>query len=436
MKLRFFFAGCFILACSLFPFAQTAPDAEDESNGEDTPYDELAVLTRAIQLIRQDYYDEKKTNFKELAYSALRGMLQDLDPHSQFMAPSDFEEMQDDTNSAFGGLGLVVSTRDGTLTIVTPMEDTPGSRAGILPGDQILKINGESTEKLDLVQAIKQLRGEPGTKLNLTIVRPSTREIKDYMLTREIIKVPSVTDAHVLEGPAAEGFPIGYVRITQFNKPTADELDQALSKLEKEGIQALILDVRYNPGGLLDSARDVCGLFLPVNELVVYTKGRTPSQDKSYRTLDQGRSRRKYPLAILANGGSASGAEIVAGALKDLQRAVVVGETTFGKGSVQSVIQLPDGSAMRLTTARYFTPSKQVIHEKGVTPTIRATLTPDQERLLQFQRREEALTEKEKAELANFRDTQLERATDALKGMLIATARASDTKKAAPAKKP
>jgi carboxyl-terminal processing protease len=184
-------------------------------------------------------------------------------------------------------------------------------------------------------------------------------------------------------------------------------------------MQALVLDLRYNPGGLLNSAVDVAGQFLPPKTLVVSTEGRTPSQSRTYRTDDRAKQRPKYPIAVLINSGSASGSEIVAGALKDLNRAILVGETTFGKGSVQSVIQLQDGSALRLTTAKYFTPSKQVIHEHGVTPTIRATLTLDQERLLMMQRREEVLDDAAKKELTTFRDTQLERAVDALKGVMI-----------------
>lgn len=407
----------FSTACTLA--LGTGALAQDDAAAEDTPYDELAVFARAVQLLRQDYVDEDKVAFRDLIYSALRGMLQDLDPHSQFMPPEDFESMQEDTNSEFGGLGIIVSNRDGVLTVVSPMDDTPGARVGLLPNDQIVRIDGKSTDKLDVSAAIKLLRGAPGTKVTLTIARPSTREVKDYELTREVIKVPSVNDAKLLQGPYLDGRKIGYVRITQFNKPTAEEFGKALDKLDAEKIEALVLDLRSNPGGLLESARDVCAYFVPANEIVVFTKGRTPSQDRTYRTSRQGKPPRKYPIAVLVNGGSASGAEIVAGALKDLGRAVLVGETTFGKGSVQNVVPLPDGSAMRFTTAKYYTPGKQVIHGQGIEPTIRATFTPEQERLLQLSRREGDLTEKERADLAQFRDTQLDRAVDALKSVLV-----------------
>ena len=397
---------------------------------DDSGYASIAVFARAMQLVRQDYVDEKKVSYEALTHAAMRGMLGDLDPHSQFMEPRDFKGMQDDTNSRFGGLGVVVSQREGALVIVTPMEDTPGFRAGLLPNDQIIKIDGQSTEKMDLNEAIALLRGEPGQKVTLTILRPATKEIKDFAMVRENIKVASVKDAKILPAELGGEFKVGYVRITQFNVPTAEDLAKKLDELEKQGMQALVLDLRYNPGGLLNSAVDVAGLFLPPKTLVVSTKGRVPSQSRDYKTADTTKQRPRYPLAILTNTGSASGSEIVAGALKDLNRAILVGETTFGKGSVQSVIQLQDGSAMRLTTAKYYTPSLNVIHEHGVAPTIRATMTPEQERMLMLLRREDSMSEPERKELANFRDPQLDRAVDALKGVMIYAEKTGEKKAA------
>ena len=397
---------------------------------DDSGYSSIAVFARAMQLVRQDYVDEKKVSYEALTHAAMRGMLGDLDPHSQFMEPRDFKGMQDDTNSRFGGLGVVVSQREGALIIVTPMEDTPGFRAGLLPNDQIIKIDGQSTEKMDLNEAINLLRGDAGQKVTLTILRPATKEIKDFAMVRENIKVASVKDAKILPAELGGEFKIGYVRITQFNVPTADDLAKKLDELEKQGMQALVLDLRYNPGGLLNSAVDVAGQFLPPKTLVVSTEGRVQSQSRKYLTADTTKPRPRYPLAILTNTGSASGSEIVAGALKDLNRAILVGETTFGKGSVQSVIQLQDGSAMRLTTAKYYTPSHNVIHEHGVTPTIRATMTSDQERMLMLQRREDAMSEPERKDLANFRDPQLDRAVDALKGVMIYAEKTGEKKAA------
>lgn len=399
-------------------FLQAATDTSATLT-DDAGYSDVAVFTNALQLIRQDYVDEKKTGYHDLIYSALRGMLSELDPHSQFMPPQDFRGMQDDTRSQFGGLGITVGVRDARLTIVAPMEDTPSARAGLLPGDQIMKINGNFTEQMELSEAVQQLRGEVGEKVTLTIWRPSQRELKDYVIAREIVKVESVQGTKMLREDLTGPFRIGYVRITQFNEPTADELNDRLSKLEAQGVDALVLDLRFNPGGLLSSAVDVCGAFLPPGQTVVTTESRHGEVRPPYRTPDNGKPHRTYPMAVLVNGGSASGAEIVAGALKDLNRAVIVGETTFGKGSVQSVIQLPDGSALRLTTAKYYTPSHDVIHEHGVTPTIRATMTADQEQLLSISRKADFLAPEDQAILKDFRDTQLERAVDALRGVLI-----------------
>jgi carboxyl-terminal processing protease len=386
---------------------------------DDSAYSYLNVFAKVLQLIRQDYVDSDKIDYRELTYNALRGMLSGLDPHSQFMEPASFKDMQDDTRSRYDGLGLVVSAKDGVLIIVSAMEDTPASKVGLMTGDQILKINGTTTEKMQLSDAIKALKGKPGEGITMTILRPASKEVKDYTMVRSEIKVESVKDAHLLDASVGGEYKIGYVRIVQFNEPTAEELGRKLDDLQKQGMGALILDLRNNPGGLLNSAVDVCGQFLPPKTVVVYTEGRTPSTFKNYPTRETSKPRGDFPIAVLINNGSASGAEIVAGALKDLNRAILVGETTFGKGSVQSVIQLPDGSAVRLTTAKYFTPGKQVIHKHGVTPTIRATLTLDQERALAARRNNEVANPDDRRDYNDVRDTQLERAVDALKGMMI-----------------
>jgi carboxyl-terminal processing protease len=417
MKKRLVLSGAF-LTLAFVILGTRIYDASALAPQEDSAYANVQVWTRALELIRQDYVDDKKISYRDLTYSAMRGMLSSLDPHSQFMEPDDFKSMEDDTNSEFGGLGVVVSMKEGSITIVSPMEGSPGFKVGLLPGDRILKINGASTDKMELSDAVQMLRGQVGQKVTLTVFRPSTKEIRDFAIERAVIKVDSVKDARLLDHAMTGDFKIGYVRITQFNKPTAEELSSKLDELEGQGMQALVLDLRYNPGGLLNSAVDVCGQFLPPHTVVVSTEGRAASQKHSYDTGEKTRDR-KYPLSILINGNSASGSEIVAGALKDLNRAILVGETTFGKGSVQSVIQLPDGSALRLTTAKYYTPGRQVIHEHGVTPNIRATFTSEQERQLYLQRKEEEPGDLEKKELANFHDTQLERAVDALKGVMI-----------------
>jgi carboxyl-terminal processing protease len=388
---------------------------------DDTGYANLTVFTRALQLIRQDYVDASKIAYKDLTYSALRGMLNGLDPHSQFMIPTDVRKMQDETWGESGSLGIVVATKEGVITVVSPMEDTPGFRAGILPGDQILRIDGATTEKMNLQDAIDSMRGAPGQQVALTVFRPSTKQTKEYSLQREAIKVPSVKEARLLDSSITGNFKIGYLRITQFNEPTAQELSQRLDALQGDGMQALIVDLRYNPGGLLTSAVAVSSQFLPPNTMVVSTEGRYQSQRREYFTDKNAKVRPNFPLVLLVNAGSASGSEVVAGALKDLNRAILVGDTTFGKGAVQSVIQLPDGSALRLTTAKYYTPGKQVIHEKGITPNIKASLTGDQERALLLKRRVGVLSAEDQKFVNDQKDPQLDRAVDALKGAMIYT---------------
>jgi carboxyl-terminal processing protease len=391
--------------------------ADGEEEKPDGGYTSMAVFARALQLIRQDYVDSGRAGYRRLTHAALRGMLASLDPHSQFMDPEDFKGLQEDANSHFGGLGIQVVQREGELVIVGVTEGGAGAKAGLMPSDRILRVDGRLTDRLDFQEVTRLLRGEVGKKVALTILRPEGG-VKEFEIVRENISVASVRDARFLEELGA-GYRVGYVRITQFNVPTAEELGGHLDALEKQGLQALVLDLRFNPGGLLDSAVKVAGQFLPPKTLVVSTEGRVSSQSRVYRTPERGGGRRRYPIAILINNGSASGSEIVAGALKDLNRAVLVGETTFGKGSVQSVIELQDGSALRLTTAKYYTPSKQVIHERGVAPHVRAVFSAEQERLLLLQRREETLTAEEREELKGFKDTQLERAVSALRGVLI-----------------
>src|SRR5713101_9315938 len=344
--------ACLVLGAFPSAFAQEAQPGKSE---EDNGYAQISIFAKALELIRQDYVDDNKTSYHDLVTAAMKGMLSSLDPHSQFMDPNDFRDMQDDTRSRFNGLGIEVSMKNGLPTVITAMEDTPAAKAGILSGDQILRINGTSTERMDLQDAVNILRGPPGGKVTLTLLRPSTKEIKEYTLERVEIKVQSIKGTRLLDTELTGPHKIGYIRLIQFNEPTADDLSKALDELQKQGMQALILDLRNNPGGLLNSAVDVCAQFLPPNTKVVSTQGRVASQQHDYATSGAKKERPNFPMAVLANEGSASGAEIVSGALKDLHRAILVGETTFGKGSVQNVMQLPDGSALRFTTAKYYT---------------------------------------------------------------------------------
>ena len=409
------------LACLLLGVRSglRAQEAQQGKNEEDNGYSQISIFAKAIELVRQDYVDGSKTSYHDLITAAMKGMLSSLDPHSQFMDPDDFRDMQEDTRSRFNGLGIEVSMKNGLPTVITAMEDTPAARAGILSGDQILKINGASTERMDLQDAINILRGPAGRRVTLTLLRPSTKEIKDYTLDRAEIKVRSVKGARLLDAELTGPFKIGYIRLIQFNEPTAEELSKALDELQKEGMQALILDLRNNPGGLLNSAVDVCAQFLPPKSKVVSTQGRMASQQHDYSTSGAKKDRPNFPMVLLINEGSASGAEIVAGALKDFHRAILVGETTFGKGSVQNVMQLPDGSAVRFTTAKYYTPSRQVIQGNGVAPNIRVAMTVEQERALFALRNAENVKPEDEKSIIKTKDPQMLRAIDALKGLMI-----------------
>jgi carboxyl-terminal processing protease len=418
MRRRLIFSTVFGLILFSILFGVHFHRAWAANEEEESGYSQISILAKAVQLIRQDYVDGNKTSYHDLITAAMKGMLASLDPHSQYMDPNDFRDMQDDTRSRFNGLGIEVSIKNGLPTVVSPMEDTPAAKAGILSGDQILKINGTATDKMELQDAINVLRGVPGQKVTLTLLRPSTKEVKEYTLERVEIKVQSVKGVRLLDTELAGPFKIGYVRLIQFNEPTADELSKALDQLYKQGMQALILDLRNNPGGLLNSAVDVCAQFLPPNTKVVSTQGRVASQQRDYSTSGAAKEREHFPLAVLINEGSASGAEIVSGALKDLHRAILVGETTFGKGSVQNVLQLPDGSALRFTTAKYYTPSKQVIHANGVTPNIRVPMSAEQERSL-FTLRSSDVKPDDETNLIKTKDPQMLRAIDALKGVMI-----------------
>src|SRR5438067_4280148 len=353
-------------------------------------------------------------------------MLNTLDPHSEFMEPIKYDELKKDTQGEFGGVGVVISMKDNFITVVSPMDDTPGFKAGILSGDRIIKINGKSTEKIGLQDAVKMLRGEPGTKVALSILRPSNGAVKDFKLARASIKVDTVKDLNgKREFPLSENN-VGYVRLIQFGEQTGSELEDALRKLEAKGMESLILDLRGNPGGLLDQAVKVCEKFLPRGQLVVSTEGRDARQKSEYRAT--GRDKHpSLPMVVLVNNGSASASEIVAGCLQDTTgsgvcKAIIVGEQTFGKGSVQSILPLQDGSALRLTTAKYYTPSHKVIHEHGITPDIIVPMSDEEERDVMLKRTMggiESVEPKEQERVRNARDVQLDRAMDLLKGISL-----------------
>jgi carboxyl-terminal processing protease len=392
---------------------------------EEEGYEDLKIFTEAFSLVRKNYVEEVKT--KDLVYGAIKGMLSSLDPHSGFLNPEAYKEMQAETKGEFGGLGIQIGIKDGMLTVIAPIEDTPAYRAGIKAGDRIIKINNEYTKDMGLHDAVSKMRGVPKTSVTITILREGWKETKDFTIVREIIKIKSVK-SRLLEDS------IGYVKISQFQEQTAADLSAALGKLSQEKMNSLILDLRNNPGGLLNSAVNVTSRFLPPGKLVVYIKGRKGERTE-YHT-EEGGPTYDIPMIVLVNEGSASASEIVAGALKDWNRAVTLGVKTFGKGSVQSVISLSDGSGLRLTTALYYTPKGTSIQATGIVPDIVVKLETkekvkghpvirekDLERHIKNNEDIEGEEPKEPelmpVEVEEKEDTQLQRAIDLLKTWMI-----------------
>jgi len=386
-------------------------------------YVQMEMLTRAMEMVRQNYVDESKITYEELVEGALEGMLRRLDPHCEYMGKPLFDDMQREQSDTSEGIGITVALRQNMLTIITVREDGPAAREGALAGDQLLRINDVLTDSVGVAEAMQLLKGKVGEEVRLTVRRPGTKPVMllELKVKHETLSETSIHDPMLLSPKLTGEFKIGYARISQFNQPTARDLSRALDALEKQGIQAFVLDLRNNPGGLVDSSVAVCGEFLPEGTVVVTTEGRVASQNPPpYRTpARNGREPRKYPIAVLINQGSASASELTAGALQDLKRAIIVGTTSFGKGSVQTILPMKNGAAMRLTTAKYYTPSHRTIHENGVEPNIVSALTPDEESRIMTWRGSHGTGEAAAMELANLGDKQLERAVDSLKGVLV-----------------
>lgn len=336
----------------------------DDVSAESNDYEDLKLFTEVLTSVKRNYVEDVET--KDLVYEALRGMLKSLDPHSAFLTPESFKEMKVETKGEFGGLGIQISIKDGVLTIIAPIEDTPAWRIGLKAGDKIVKIEDESTKDMTLFEAVQKMRGKKGTKITITVMREGFKRPKPFTIVRDIIKVKSVKSKLIDKT-------IGYIKLSQFQERSADEMESALKKLIKDGATGLVVDLRNNPGGLLTSAIDVAGIFLPRDTLVVYTKGREGSKTE-YRSRVNPVTH-TMPTVVLVNQGSASASEIVAGAMKDWKRGVILGTTTFGKASVQSVIPLSDGSGIRITTAKYYTPKGNLIQNTGITPDITVELT-------------------------------------------------------------
>lgn len=358
MRKNIFMAGLFLI---LLFIGSKLVFSDTKTKNNDELYKQLELFSDSMALIQREYVDQTKP--KDLIYGSLNGMLASLDPHSQFMDPDAYAELKVDTEGKFGGLGIEITIKDSLLTIITPIEDTPAWKAGIKPGDRIVKINGVLTREMTLSDAVKKMRGKPKEVVELTILRDPESKLLDFKITRAIIKIKDIKQARILEDK------IGYIRLTEFREKTLQEFNTALANLSKQGMNALIIDLRNNPGGLLDVAVKIAGRFIPPNKMVAYTKGRHKDDDLEFLS-DVKDSTLDIPLVVLINQGSASGSEIVAGALQDYKRAIIIGTKSFGKGSVQTVIPLRDGSALRLTTSHYFTPSGKIINNKGITPDI------------------------------------------------------------------
>lgn len=332
-------------------------------------YDDLEIFSDVLNLVETSYVDQVPST--KLIEGSINGMLRTLDPHSSYMTPEAYKEMQAETDGEFGGLGIEITVEGGVLTVVAPMEETPAWRAGVKAGDKILKVGGELTHEMTLMDAVRKMRGKKGTPVTITIMREGFEEPRDYTIVREIIKVASVKSQMLPDK-------WGYVRIRSFSKDTSHETVKALTEMKKEGMKGLVLDLRNDPGGLLNQAVEVADLFVNKGDLIVYTKGRMKTQDMRF-SAQKGSTEGVYPMVVLVNHGSASASEIVAGALQDLKRAILVGNQTFGKGSVQTIIPLKGDAGLRLTTARYYTPSGRQIQGVGITPDI-VVEQPDEEK--------------------------------------------------------
>ncbi len=356
-------AGFAMVVAVLVVFIAISSQQHCSAEGKGSDYESIELFTDVLAIVKKSYVEEVDT--KKLIYGAINGMLSSLDPHSSFMPPDTYKEMKIDTKGAFGGLGIEISIKEGILTVISPIEDTPAFKAGIKAGDQILKIDEKFTKDLNINDAVKRMRGLKGTKVTLTIMRDGFDKPKEFPLMRDIIQVKSVRYS-LMDG----GY--GFVRIAQFQEKTDVDLGKALKDMKEQNkgeLKGLVLDMRNDPGGLLDQAVRVADHFVPDGQLIVYTEGREKDSKMQFTSKKDGKEP-DYPIVVLINGGSASASEIVAGALQDHKRAIVMGTQSFGKGSVQTIIPLSDDSGLRLTTARYFTPKGRSIQAKGITPDI------------------------------------------------------------------
>ncbi len=357
-KGKFFATLCLLMTLFVLfgPYGDSRVSAVDSST-----YKSLKIFNEVLDIVEKNYVEEVKQ--KKLIDEAVNGMIKSLDPHSAYLTPDQYKELQVDTSGTFGGLGIVISMQNDQLTVVSPIEDTPAFKAGLKAGDRIVKIDGQITKGMSIQDAVKKMRGPENTKVTLTILRKDMKEPKDYEITRAVIKIKSVK--HNVYDDS-----IGYIRISAFQESTVDELKKALQQVngKAKDLKGIVIDVRNNPGGLLDQAVKASDAFLK-SGTIVSTKGRIKAIESKFVARDDG-SEPACPMVVLVNEGTASASEILSGALQDNGRAIVLGMPTFGKGSVQTVIPLEDGSALKLTTAKYYTPKGRSIQAEGIKPDI------------------------------------------------------------------
>lgn len=417
IKIVLFVAGA-ILTASLTMGGYEAPK-DAKSHSKEDLYNQVELFSDAVSVIRSEYVEE--VDSRKVIYGALRGMLSSLDDFSQFLDQDEYKDLTSEAKGEFGGIGIEITMKDGIITVITPMAGTPAESAGIKPSDKIVRINGNTTKDMRLSEAVKIMRGEAGTQIILTVWRDKEEKVLDISIKRANIKIDSIKDAYLIEGK------IGYIRLVEFQARCARELEAALKKLESEGMDSLILDLRNNPGGLLESAIDVSEKFIPKDETIVSIKSRNPAQNAVYKSKGI-LTHPSWPIVVLVNEGSASATEIVAGAIQDNKRGVLLGTKTFGKASVQTVIPLKDNSALRVTTAHYFTPSGKSINNHGIIPDV----VVEFEELKDKKRPSSDIFEKidngkeakkgpvvSKPKEVVERDNQLERAVDLIKAIKV-----------------
>ncbi len=392
--------------------------SEIEKKNKDDIYKQVKLFSDALVMIQTDYVNDVSS--KSLIYGALKGMLSSLDPYSQFMDPDAYNELKADTEGKFGGIGIEITMKDSLLTVVTPMQDTPAWEAGIKTNDRIVKIDNKLIRNITLMDAVRKLRGKPGSVVDITILRESEKKILEFKIVRDIIKIKDIKEARILD----DG--IGYIRLAEFRENTPNDFDVAFENLSKSNMSGFILDLRNNPGGLLDIAVRIAERFVEKGKVIVSIKGRKITQSLEFVSRAVNPSLR-LPMVVLINEGSVSGSEIVAGCLHDYGRAIIVGIKSYGKGSVQTVIPLGDGSALRLTTSKYFTPKGIEIHGKGVIPDIvveeTKVVAPKAEEdkpedVFKKIEQKEKIKKEEKA-FDYKSDNQLSRAVDILKAIRI-----------------